>query len=227
MYLPRVKICCIGNIEEARLAIGFGASAIGLVSAMPSGPGVIAEDLIAHIAQQVPPPIGTFLLTSCRTVDEIVAQHARCRTNTIQICDQLSDGQYSDLRAALPGISLVQVIHVRRAESVDEAIKVAPKVDALLLDSGNPTLPIKELGGTGRVHDWTISRRIREVVAKPIFLAGGLTPENVGQALQQVEPFGIDVCTGVRTHGRLDPGKLKAFFGRIGAKDKQQVSEGE
>lgn len=213
--VPRIKVCCIGSIEEAKLAITLGASAVGLVSAMPSGPGVIDEDLIADIAQSVPPPIATFLLTSRQCVKQIVTQHRRCRTNTIQICDHLVNGEYDDLRAALPGISLVQVIHVGGKESIDEAVEVAPKVDALLLDSGNQQLVVKELGGTGRVHDWAVSQRICEAVDKPVFLAGGLRPDNVVEAYSQVRPFGIDVCSGVRTDGKLDPAKLRAFISTL------------
>lgn len=211
MSIPRIKICCISSVDEARLAIAHGASALGLVSAMPSGPGVIEETLIAEIAVSIPPPIAKFLLTSKQSVGQIIEQQRHCRTNTIQICDHLLDGEYDELRNALPGISLVQVIHVGGEESVTEAVDVAPKVDALLLDSGNQKLAIKELGGTGRVHDWTISRRIRDAVDKPIFLAGGLRPENVAEAIQRVQPFGVDICSGVRTNGRLDPEKLRAF----------------
>ncbi len=209
---PRIKICCIAAIEEAALAVEYGASALGLVSQMPSGPGVIPEDLIAQIAATVPPAIGTFLLTSRQGVDQIIEQQRCCRTNTIQICDRLTEGTYQDLRMALPGISIVQVIHVTGPESLDEALRVAPHLDALLLDSGNQQLAVKELGGTGRTHNWTLSRSIREAIAVPLFLAGGLTPENVGQAIEEVGPFGLDVCSGVRTQGSLDEGKLKHFF---------------
>jgi phosphoribosylanthranilate isomerase len=209
---PRIKICCIQSLDEARLAIEHGASALGLVSAMPSGPGVIAEEQIAEIADAVPPPIGTFLLTSFRSADEIIAQQRRCRTNTIQICDALANGTHRDIRRALPGIALVQVIHIAGEESIRESVAVASEVDALLLDSGRPSLPVKELGGTGRTHDWQISRRIRELVEVPIFLAGGLTPANVATAVREVGPFALDVCSGVRTNGKLDEAKLKAFF---------------
>ncbi len=209
---PRVKICCISSIEEAGLAIRHGASALGLVSAMPSGPGVIDEGMIAEIAASVPPPIATFLLTSKQDVDSIIEQHRRLRTNTIQIVDRLEQGSYADLRAALPGISLVQVIHVNGEESVEEAITVSPQVDAILLDSGNQKLSVKELGGTGRTHDWTISRKIRDLAGVPIFLAGGLKADNVTEAIQAVEPFGLDLCSGVRTDGRLDEAKLAKFF---------------
>jgi phosphoribosylanthranilate isomerase len=209
---PRIKICCIQSLDEAWLAIEHGASALGLVSAMPSGPGVISEERIGEIADVVPPPIGTFLLTSLRSADEIIAQQRRCRTNTIQICDTLANGSHGDIRRTLPGIALVQVIHITGEESIQEAVALASEVDALLLDSGRPSFPVKELGGTGRTHDWQISRRIRESVDVPIFLAGGLTPANVATAVQEVGPFALDVCSGVRTDGKLDEAKLKAFF---------------
>jgi phosphoribosylanthranilate isomerase len=212
---PRVKICCISSVEEAALAVECGASSLGLVSHMPSGPGVISDQQIAEIAATVPPPIGTFLLTSRQNVSDIIAQHRFCRTNCIQICDHLTGGTHRALKDALPGISIVQVIHVSGPESVEEACTVAPHVDAILLDSGNQKLATKELGGTGRTHDWTLSRTIRESIDIPIFLAGGLTPENVGPAIQEVGPFGLDLCSGVRTNGNLDEAKLRRFFGAV------------
>jgi phosphoribosylanthranilate isomerase len=213
----RVKICCIGGIEEAALAVECGAAALGLVSHMPSGPGVISDELIAEIAATVPPAIGTFLLTSRQSVREIVSQQRACRTNTIQICDHLTTGTHRELKQALPGISVVQVIHVTGPESAEEAAQVAPWVDAILLDSGNQNLAVKELGGTGRTHDWRLSRTIRKRIGIPLFLAGGLTPENVAQAIEEVGPFGIDLCSGVRTDGKLDSTKLKSFFSAVRA----------
>ena len=212
---PRIKICCIASFAEAAMAVEAGASAVGLVSHMPSGPGVITDDLIAEIAATVPPAIGTFLLTSRQSVDEIVAQQRICRTNTIQICDHLTRGTHRELKEALPGISIVQVVHVTGPESVDEAMSVAPYVDAILLDSGDQKLAVKELGGTGRTHDWRLSREIRERVETPLFLAGGLAPENVDQAIREVGPFALDVCSGVRTEGQLDAAKLRRFFDAV------------
>jgi phosphoribosylanthranilate isomerase len=209
---PRVKICCIASQAEARLAIDCGASAIGLVSAMPSGPGPIAESLIRDIAETVPPGVATFLLTCETTARPIIAQQRFCRTNTLQLVDEVAAGVYEALRDALPGISLVQVIHVRDDDAVRQAVDVSAKVDAILLDSGQPTLAVKELGGTGRVHDWAVSRRIRDEVDTPVFLAGGLNPENVGQGIDRVAPFGVDVCSGLRTNGSLDENKLTAFM---------------
>ncbi len=216
-HAPRVKICCIGSVEEADLAVECGASALGLVSHMPSGPGVISDERIAEIAATVPPSIGTFLLTSRQRVADIIEQQRFCRTNTIQICDRLTVGTHGDLKNALPGISIVQVVHVTGPESVEEAAQVAPHVDAILLDSGNQKLAVKELGGTGRTHDWSLSRTIRERIGVPLFLAGGLTPENVGQAIEEVGPFGLDLCSSVRTDGKLDALKLRAFFSAVRA----------
>ncbi len=215
MLRPRVKICCIQNLAEAQTAIQYGASAVGLVSAMPSGPGPIDEERIAEIARAIPPGVASFLLTSKQDADSIIAQQHRTRVNTLQIVDAVSAETLTTLRRELPGIALVQVIHVQGPESVDEALSIAPYVDALLLDSGNPSLAVKVLGGTGKMHDWDLSREIRERSPVPLFLAGGLKPENVREAIDRVQPFGLDVCTGVRTNGSLDESKLAAFFNRI------------
>jgi phosphoribosylanthranilate isomerase len=198
--------------DEARIAVRHGAAALGLVSRMPSGPGVIEEARIAEIAARVPPPVATFLLSSSTTVEELVEQHLRTRTNTIQLVDSVPRENLRALRQALPGVRLVQVIHVAGQASVDEALAVAPEVDALLLDSGNPSLAVKELGGTGRIHDWEISRHIRELSPVPVFLAGGLRPENVVEAVRRVGPFGVDICSGLRTNGVLDEEKVTRFF---------------
>jgi phosphoribosylanthranilate isomerase len=213
--VPRVKICCISSVAEARMAIEAGASALGLVSAMPSGPGVISEEQIAEIAATVPPPIATFLLTSKQDVESIVEQQRRCRTNCVQLCDCVTSGSLGELKTALPGVSIIQVVHVTGPESVEEAIAIAASVDAILLDSGNPSLAVKELGGTGRRHDWSLSRTIREQVSVPIFLAGGLKAENVAEAIAAVQPFGLDLCSGVRTDGVLDREKLEKFFAAV------------
>ncbi len=197
------------------MAIGAGANMLGLVSAMPSGPGVIEETLIAEIADQIPPGVTSVLLTSLQEPELIIEQQRRCRVNALQLVDRLPTGSHHYLRATLPGIALIQVIHVSGPESLTEAIEVAPYVNAILLDSGNPTLPVKELGGTGRVHDWQISRAIREAAPVPVYLAGGLNPDNITTAIEQVGPFGPDICSGVRTNGMLDEQKLARLFSRL------------
>ena len=215
---PAVKICCISSADEARLAMAAGAHALGLVSAMPSGPGVIDEALIARIAAEVPAPVQTFLLTSRQTAAGIVAQYRRCRPTTLQLVDHLPFDELARLRDALPAVRLVQVIHVTGEASLDDAVAVAPRVDAILLDSGNPALAVKQLGGTGRTHNWAISRRIREAVAalgRPLYLAGGLNAGNVAEAVAAVQPWGLDVCSSVRQAGRLDAVRLNAFFAAL------------
>ncbi len=211
----KVKICCISSSTEAKLAINYGADAIGLVGKMPSGPGPIEDDLIESIAKIISPPIATFLLTSETSAEQIIAHHKRTFTNTIQLVDELPVEEYKKIKDRIPVIRLVQVIHVIDKGSVEEAITISEYVDAILLDSGNPKLAVKELGGTGRVHNWKLSRQIRENISVPLFLAGGLNAENVRQAIDEVQPYAVDVCSGVKTNGQLDEQKLKAFFEAI------------
>jgi phosphoribosylanthranilate isomerase len=213
----RIKICCISSQEEAQLAIHAGADALGLVGPMPSGPGVIDDSLAAAVVRITPPPVATFMLTSETTVEGIVAHQQRVGANTIQLVDAVPAGTYAQIRAALPAVKLVQVIHVVGLESLTDALHaVADGVDALLLDSGNPNLAVKELGGTGRVHNWAVSRQIVEQSRVPVFLAGGLKPENAREAIETVQPYGLDICSGVRTNGNLDAEKLKAFIRSAG-----------
>lgn len=221
MPVPIVKICCIASVEEALLALGAGARALGLVSAMPSGPGVIGDEAIAAIATAVrrhAPAADTFLLTARTRAEAIAEQHAAAGTTTLQLVDHVPHDELRRLRALRPQARLVQVIHVRDAAALEEARAAAPHVDALLLDSGNPALAVKELGGTGRTHDWALSRRIRDAVHPlPLFLAGGLHAGNVAAAIATVRPHGLDLCSKVRTEGRLDAGKLGAFMAAVAA----------
>jgi phosphoribosylanthranilate isomerase len=215
--MTKVKICCIKSIEEAQLALRYGASALGFVTAMPSGPGPISEDQIAAIIPHVPNGISTFLLTSRQDAGSIIAQQQKTQANTLQLVDSVPPSLYRELRNAIPNIAIVQVIHVNGDEAVEAAKVIAPFVDAILLDSGNPNLPVKELGGTGRVHDWKLSRTIREHVTVPVYLAGGLRPDNVAEAIRTVRPYAVDLCSGVRTNGNLDETKLSAFFSQVSA----------
>ena len=199
-------------MAEAKVAIHHGADALGLVGKMPSGPGPIPDWLSSEIIKTIPPPIASFLLTSEQASEEIIYHVKRVGTNTVQIVDELTTGTYDDIRTALPHLKIVQVIHVSDGQSIEEAVRLAPSVDALLLDSGNPKASLKTLGGTGNVHNWEISREIVKAVDIPVFLAGGLHSNNVRQAIAMVKPFGVDICSGVRTEGRLDPDKLGAFI---------------
>ena len=210
--VARVKVCCISSVEEAALAVRHGASALGLVSKMPSGPGVIGEPAIAAIAKTVPPGVSTFLLTAASDAEAIIAQQRRCGVDTIQLVDAVPIETYAALRSALPGVRVVQVIHVQGRGAVEQAKSVAPHVQAILLDSGNPTAQTPTLGGTGLMHDHTISSEVVASVSVPVFLAGGLRAGNVAAAIAQVRPFGVDLCSGVRTDGALDEAKLADFM---------------
>ncbi len=211
----RIKICCIASIEEAAMAIAHGADAVGLVARMPSGPGPIADELIADIARTIPPGIASFLLTSEQSAEKIIDHVLRTGANTVQIVDELSEGKYQHIREALPGLKIVQVIHVTGEESIDEALELQEYVDYILLDSGNPKAAIKTLGGTGNTHNWNISRELVKVVEVPVFLAGGLNAGNVREAIQTVQPYGVDICSGVRTEGKLHKQKLVEFINAV------------
>jgi len=211
----KIKICCIASPEEAALAVKCGADALGLVARMPSGPGPIADELIAAITAGIPAGISSFLLTSEQSSVEII-RHVKCTgVNTVQIVDELTEGTYQEIRSALPDVYIVQVIHVTGEESIAQAKSVQDQVDFILLDSGNPKAAIKTLGGTGNTHNWEISSRLVSEVNKPVFLAGGLNAGNVKEAIALVQPYGVDICNGVRTEGRLDEDKLRAFVKEV------------
>lgn len=213
----RVKVCCISSLDEARLAIDAGANALGLVSAMPSGPGVIGDDLIAAIAARVPVGVAAVLLTSRDDADGLVEQQRRCRADVLQLCEVVAHDDLRRVRDVLPGTRLMHVVHVSDEGSIAEAVAVAPFVDALLLDTGTRVGAVRELGGTGRTHDWSVSARIVAATDRPTFLAGGLHAGNVAEAIRTVRPHGVDVCSGVRSGGRLDPARLDAFMRAVAA----------
>jgi len=212
---PRVKVCCMSSVEEALAAIELGASALGVVSKMPSGPGVIPDEMILEIVKVIPTGVASFLLTCEIKAEKIIEQQKMFKTNTLQLVDEIEVAEYEIIKKALPGIAIVQVVHVTDEKSIHYAMKVSKHVNAILLDSGNPNLKVKELGGTGKVHNWEISRKIREAVEIPVYLAGGLNAANVREAIEKVSPFGVDLCSGVRTDGKLDKIKLKDFFDKV------------
>jgi phosphoribosylanthranilate isomerase len=209
MPSPRLKVCCIASVDEARVAVAAGAHAVGLVGEMPSGPGPIPDGLIAEIAAATPPGVSRFLLSSRETAEGLAAHARIAGVDALQIVKHVDMREYAALRRALPGVRLVQVVHVEDEGAVALARDYARLADALLLDSGRPSAA--EFGGTGRAHDWSVSRRIVEAAGKPVFLAGGLNAGNIAGAVRAVRPFGIDLCSGVRTEGALDAAKLGAF----------------
>ncbi|MGK5005050.1 phosphoribosylanthranilate isomerase [Janthinobacterium sp. LB2P70] len=222
----RIKICCIASIDEAQLAIAAGADALGLVAAMPSGPGPIPDARIAQIAAWTPPPVATFLLTS-ETTAQAIAEHVRAtQPSTVQIVGHIDPGEVEELARLLPHVRRVQVIHVEGPEALDLIPAYAPHVHAFLLDSGRPGAVVPELGGTGRTHDWSVSARFVRASPRPVFLAGGLDDTNVMEALRQVRPYGIDLCSRVRTDGQLDVMKLALLMAAVRDVDAALYAEG-
>lgn len=215
MSRTRIKVCCISSFYEAKLAIRYGADAVGLVGDMPSGPGIITDDLAREIAHFVPPTVETFLLTSRESGVEIARHVEFCGTTTVQIVRHIEPAEYAPIMERLPTTRRVQVIHIENEGALDLLARYEPYVHAFLLDSGRPTAEVAELGGTGRPHNWEISAEFVRRSDKPVFLAGGLKPDNVRQAIASVKPFGLDLCSGIRTDDRLDEAKLSAFVANV------------
>lgn len=215
----RLKICCISSLEEAELAVEAGADALGLVGDMPSGPGIISDDTIRQIAREVPPPVSTFLLTR-ETAGRHIAEHARsCHVDTVQIVNHIPAEEYPALIDLLPNVRRVQVIHVADETALELIDRYSPYVHAFLLDSGSPSAIVPILGGTGRVHNWTVSTEFVRRSSRPVFLAGGLTSANVASAIDTVRPYGLDLCSGVRSDGKLDARKLREYFAAVKKKE--------
>ena len=217
----RVKICCMASVAEARMALDAGADAVGLVSAMPSGPGVIDDAMVRQIAHWAPPPLDPWLLTALEDTGALAAQIDHAEVRTVQLVRHLPASAHTALRSLRPDLRIVQVIHVEDDHALDLARGYAETADALLLDSGRPSAAIPLLGGVGQPHDWSISRRIVEAAPLPVFLAGGLNADNVAQAIALVRPFGVDLCSGVRSEGALDATRLAAFMDAVAQTDRQ------
>ena len=220
----RVKICCIATREEAAMAIDAGADLIGLVGPMPSGPGPIDLETAAAIASAAPPGIAPVLLTSAADLDRLETELRLVRPAVLQLVDAVEPMVLEALRRHEAGTRLLQVLHVRDGAVVEAARALAPLVDGFLLDSGRPEAAVEELGGTGRVHDWAVSRQVVDAVDRPVFLAGGPNPENISRAIAEVRPFGVDLCTGVRNEGRLDPALLQAFMQNVEQADLERAT---
>jgi phosphoribosylanthranilate isomerase len=207
-----IKICCIENIAEAEVAVQMGANALGLVSDMPSGPGVITDEQIRDIIAGIGPFVTSVLLTSKKTENELAQQIRFCNPDAVQLCAPVSMTTLVALGKSFPRTRLIRVIHISGRDSVREALDFQNHVSAFLLDSGRRIGPNKQLGGTGQPHDWRISSEIVRQVRVPVILAGGLNAENVSTAIKMVRPYALDVCSGVRSQGKLDEGKLAGFF---------------
>ena len=214
--MPFVKICGIQTYEEACAALDCGATALGMLVGLTHR----AEDRIdaataAGILRRLPTGTEAVLVTHLLDPDAVAGLAAGIGTRTIQIHDDMTLADLQRLRRLAPGTRLLKAVHVTGEDALDRARAYASDADALVLDSRTAD----RLGGTGRTHDWSISRRIVAAVAPlPVYLAGGLRPENVAQGIAQVRPAGVDVNSGVEdADGRKDRARMRDFVARARA----------
>lgn len=210
-----VKVCCIRSLDEARTAIKAGADAIGFVGIHPPTPRTIADELIHSITQEVSRSIATVLLTASTRAEVISNQLQRTITSSVQLSAKLETEELRKLAETEPEVTRIKVVHVEGSEALKAIDQYADAVDIFLLDSGSPNAASPVYGGTGQQHDWRVSAEFVKASPLPVFLAGGLTPQNVTKAIDQVRPAGVDLCSGLRTGDRLDYSKLAAFMNAI------------
>ena len=213
--MVKLKICCINSHDEAKTAISAGADLLGLVADMPSGEGMIEDHKIREIAASIKSFNNSVLLTSRTDAESIIEHHKETITSHIQIVDYIDVKNYQEIRKSLPDIKLIQVVHVEDESSYSLAMNLSNYVDFILLDSGKPSAKKRTLGGTGDTHNWNISKKIVRDCSIPVYLAGGINHSNVVEAIQKVKPYGIDLCTGLRTNNKLDKNKLNVFMEAI------------
>jgi len=209
----KVKICCIANDAEAQMAASAGADLIGLVGPMPTGPGVLSLEECRPIVAAAPASVVPVLLTSADTGAAIADQISQTGVRAVQIVRHVDPEVHHVLQELVPDCQRLQVIHVEGPEALALIPVYVDLVDAFLLDSGKAGTD--ELGGTGRTHDWSVSAEFVTRSGKPVYLAGGLTPSNVAEAVRMVQPYGVDLCSGLREggpFGALNSDKLAAFM---------------
>ncbi|MBI1309102.1 MAG: phosphoribosylanthranilate isomerase [Proteobacteria bacterium] len=208
---PVVKVCGIQRVWEAEMCVSYGANTLGfLVGLTHEATDEIAPENARHIIQRLPASTQKWMVTHLLDAKEISQKATYIRATGIQIHDDLSDEGINFLRKKMPQTSLIKAIHVTNSHAVEKALHYnkMEAVNALLLDSRTST----RLGGTGQTHDWNISREIVNACTKPVILAGGLKPENVQLAIEQVNPAGIDANSGLEDDfGFKDSGKVEAY----------------
>lgn len=207
----KIKICCIQDADEARVAALQGADWFGLVGPMPSGAGVISLEQAKGIAAAYRGSARPILLTSAESAEAILAEADFVGVDAVQVVRHIPAQESARLKTG--DLYYVQVIHVGGPEALELIDIYAPHCDAFLLDSGRPSSD--EFGGTGQTHDWSISAEFVRRADKPVFLAGGLNSGNVGRAIRTVQPYGVDICSGLRPARRLDPALLSAFIEEV------------
>lgn len=206
----RVKICGNRTVDDIRTAVNAGADAVGLIV----GARHVSEDDVpvaeaAQLLAHIPVFVTAVLVTHLQTCSEILPIHHRVPAQAIQLHDWVAPKELARLREALPSVRLIGAVHVTSSQAVHVARREAGRVDAVLLDSRTE----ERIGGTGMVHDWSISAEIVRNATKPVILAGGLTPDNVAEAIATVRPFAVDVNSGVDdVNGNKDAEKVEHFI---------------
>jgi phosphoribosylanthranilate isomerase len=205
--MTRVKICGITSRNDLELAVRAGADAIGLIVDVDVETSrEIDPDLAVELARATPPLVTTVLVTMPDTPETTVELASRIQPDVVQIHGASTPGDLAYLSANLDG-------DVIKAVSPGEAETYETVADALLVDSLDET----GAGGTGKTHDWDRTRELVEKLSAPVVLAGGLTPENVAEAVETVRPFAVDVASGVEAKaGRKDADAVASFVRRAG-----------
>lgn len=205
----RTKVCGMTKIEDARAAVDAGSDAIGcLVGLDDDVPDRVETGAAREIFASLPPFVARVLVTHRTAVTDVVDLARVTGAQVVQLHGAFPLDAIPELRRASPHLSIVKCAHVVDEGSIDEALRAAEAADAVLLDSRTAD----RVGGTGRVHDWSISARIVARSPKPVILAGGLTPENVADAIERVHPWGVDVNSGVRgPDGLKSHARIRAF----------------
>ncbi|MCO4771258.1 MAG: phosphoribosylanthranilate isomerase [Deltaproteobacteria bacterium] len=211
MSRPRIKICCISSEQEVAIAVAGGADLLGFVAPPLGGLGVIPVERIAELISLVPPGCVAVLLTGLTGFEDIANQVRLARPDGVQLVRSTTPETRRALREAFPGLRLLQVVHVHGEDAIDDALAAQEHSHGLVLDSAVLGGPTEQLGATGTTHDWSISARVVAAVDVPVYLAGGLSAANAAQARRVVGSFGLDLCSSVRTQGRLDQDKVSAF----------------
>lgn len=210
----RVKICGNKRVEDALEAIRLGADAIGLLV----GQEHVSRDFIsplaaASIAKQLPPFCAIALVTDITGVAEILQLVNFIGVNTLQLHGNSSPEDMKLIKKELPYLKIIKSLHIIDEASIGIGKKYIGVADAILLDSFNETK--NQIGGTGKTHNWNISRKIVDEYNTPIILAGGLSPDNVAEAIKFVRPYGVDVNTGTKgENGFKDYKKMEMFIRR-------------
>jgi phosphoribosylanthranilate isomerase len=214
--MPFIKICGLRSYEEARLALDCGATAFGfLVGLSYATADQISPENAAGIIGKLPENADTVIVTHQTDPEKAAALARITGGHTLQVHGDMPPAGVRKLAALAPDLRLIKAVHVSGPESIEAAAAYAGIAHALLLD----TRTVDRLGGTGRTHDWSISARIVAAVPVPVYLAGGLTPENISDAIERVRPAGVDVNSGVKdSAGEKDAEKVSLFVSRaIGA----------